>query len=35
MARLLAEPLTATRSDYVSRKDMEQEQERMTAKRLD
>ena len=31
MARLLAEPLTATRSDYVSRKDMEQEQERMTA----
>ena len=34
MARLLAEPLTATRSDYVSRKDMGQEQERMTAKRL-
>ena len=32
MARLLAEPLTATRSDYVSRKDMGQEQESMTAK---
>ena len=35
MARLLAEPLTDTRSDYVSLKDMGQEQERMTAKRLD